>query len=509
MRLTIASRKSDLARIQAYIVGRELEEKHFNLKLEYQFRSSLGDKNQHDPLWEMPSIGVFTEDFRKDLLSGKVDMVVHSWKDLPTQIKGGTILAATVKRADHRDLLLVKKSNISKIKKSRSMSILSSSPRRIYNLENFLKRAFPLGLDEVVFETVRGNIQTRLDKLLVQDIDGIIVAKAAVDRLLTSGQWSQKGDNFSKSASLLRAAIDQCKWMVLPASHNPPAAAQGALAIEIAEGRQDLEKYLAKINCQQTFNDVGLERSILATYGGGCHQKIGVWVQSNSKGKMLSLRGETDDGEKLEQFTLLPAKKTPKRISSAQIFDPYKLVNIFKRETITPTQEIYKQMEKTNALFLASPRIPDEYLTRIDKQIVWTSGVTSWFKLAAKNIWINGVDDNLGSFENRNINDLLNASPNWLTLTHDDSPASPAIATYKLVPDGNEIELSGEKYFFWRSGSAFKRAIALKPEIKECNHSCGLGRTYDIIKEIIGDEGQLFPFIDETDWLNQMRSAKK
>jgi len=92
MRLTIAARKSDLARIQAYMVGDALQKNFSELEITYRFSSSLGDRNQHDPLWKMPEQGVFTQDFIRQLESGEVDMVVHSWKDLPTKTNAKTVL---------------------------------------------------------------------------------------------------------------------------------------------------------------------------------------------------------------------------------------------------------------------------------------------------------------------------------------------------------------------------------------------------------------------------------
>src|SRR5438552_5531387 len=79
MRLTIGSRRSELARIQALQVGKALQAAHPQLEIDYSFRESLGDKNQNDPLWQMPAKGVFTRDFREDLLRGEFDQVVHSW----------------------------------------------------------------------------------------------------------------------------------------------------------------------------------------------------------------------------------------------------------------------------------------------------------------------------------------------------------------------------------------------------------------------------------------------
>ena len=79
MRVTVASRRSDLARIQAYQVGETLRAAHPQIEIDYSFHESLGDKNLHDPLWQMPENGVFTQDFREGLLRGEFDLVVHSW----------------------------------------------------------------------------------------------------------------------------------------------------------------------------------------------------------------------------------------------------------------------------------------------------------------------------------------------------------------------------------------------------------------------------------------------
>ncbi|MFN9069193.1 MAG: hydroxymethylbilane synthase, partial [Bdellovibrionales bacterium] len=181
MQLRISSRKSDLARIQAYQVGEAIKAHHPNLEIIYQFRSSLGDQNQEDPLWKMPSKGVFTEDFKKDLLSGEADLVVHSWKDLPTAMGDETHIACTLPRADSRDLLLFKKISLGK----GHLNLLSSSPRRSWNLTPLLAQLMPFKVSKLDFSIVRGNVQTRIRKLLENpEADGLIVAKAALDRLL-------------------------------------------------------------------------------------------------------------------------------------------------------------------------------------------------------------------------------------------------------------------------------------------------------------------------------------
>ena len=154
MDLLIGARRSDLARLQAYEVGFKLLESNPGLCVKYHFRESLGDRNREKPLWQMPEKGVFTEDFRKTLIRGELDMVVHSLKDLPLDYDSSpyssgrnnnnreTEVIATLKRADCRDLLLFKKEHLDKVFSEKKICLFSSSPRRGYNLTDFFKNPF-------------------------------------------------------------------------------------------------------------------------------------------------------------------------------------------------------------------------------------------------------------------------------------------------------------------------------------------------------------------------------
>jgi len=295
MRVTIASRRSELARIQAVQVGEALRAAHPHLEINYSFRESLGDKNQNDPLWQMPEKGVFTQDFREGLLRGEFDLVVHSWKDLTIENDPETEIAATLPRADARDLLLIRNDRWAEVERTGVISILTSSPRRGYNLDSFLREELPAKLRELNFVNVRGNVPTRVRKLFQSDVDGLIVAKAALDRLLEANQ-----EEFAATQTELREALSRCRFIVLPLRANPSAPAQGALAIEIHQRREDLRYLLAPINCPETLAVVAREREILASYGGGCHQKIGVSVLRRPFGEITFLRGVTDDGRVLD-----------------------------------------------------------------------------------------------------------------------------------------------------------------------------------------------------------------
>ena len=170
--IKILSRKSNLAVIQAQQVGKKIQEYFSNIKIEYVEKKTQGDVDLISPLSKMSSAGVFTDDLRHDLIDNKCDLAVHSWKDLPLDLGSDTVLAGSLKRADQRDILFIKKNSQEKIKITKKIKILSSSPRRIYNLKPFIKNYLPFDLEKIEFENIRGNIPSRFKKFLEGEGDG-------------------------------------------------------------------------------------------------------------------------------------------------------------------------------------------------------------------------------------------------------------------------------------------------------------------------------------------------
>jgi len=532
MRVTIASRRSDLARIQAVQVGEALRAAQPQIEINFSFHESLGDKNLNDPLWKMPEKGVFTQDFREGLLRGDFDLVVHSWKDLAIEVDPETEIVATLRRADARDLLLVRKDRWAEVEHTGVMSILTSSPRRAHNLDSFLRAALPARISELKFENVRGNVPTRVRKLLEGDADGLIVAKAALDRLLSARGGSETPavaggpnpaahDEFAESRDFLRRALSQCLWMVMPLSANPSAPAQGALAVEISRKRSDMHELIAPLNCSDTFTAVEQEREILRSYGGGCHQKIGASVLRRPYGEITFLRGLTDDGRILDGRVLKPSKPRPPQVSRAEMWPVESTeADWFTREKIvsepgavaTGSVESIASNDPVatapgsdpRALWIAkADALPDDWKIEAD-QIVWASGVQTWKRLACRGVWVNGCADGLGEQESTRLETLAGSPLNWLKLTHESGYTDgemPSVATYRLIPKSQKIDLSGKKYFFWNSGSSFEYAWSQNPWLKEMTHFCGPGNTRRIL-ERHGIEPHVF--LDHARWLKEM-----
>ena len=496
MRLNLGARQSDLARLQGYLVGEAL--KAHGHEVQYTFRESLGDKNLTDPLWKMPEKGVFTQDFYDDLMSGKFDFIVHSWKDLPVEPTAGTEIVATLPRADQRDLVLFKKSSL----KKKHIRIFSSSPRREYNLIPFLTKNLPWPTDKIEFANVRGNIPTRMQKMMHDEsIDGLVLAKAALDRLL-----AHPYPEFKPVQEKIRAHLENCKWMVPPLSENPNAAAQGALAIEIKTDRKDLKEIFAKIHCQKTADSVNLERKVFSGYGGGCHQKIGVTVLKRHYGDILIVKGLSPQGEVLNTHQLLSAKKPAT--------DLVKHTFNFTIDRQPKTAEV--SLAKTDVVWVARSEAAGSVDLNSYNGVVWAAGTSTWQKLAAKGVWVNGCAEGLGEGENPQVEQLIGkAKPEQVTLTH--TLASNA-GTYDLQIQLAEGEMNklksdvlalGKYFFYWKSHSQFQAVLTQltldqKTHFLNCAHACGPGKTWQSIRDVLPSEENLYIYLNEENWKSEL-----
>lgn len=185
-KLTVASRSSFLAKIQTYIVIQELKKKIKGLKFEETYTSTSGDKNQGHQPWKDLGYGIFTGSLTQELLKNSFDCIVHSYKDLPV-LKSKTDFV-TIKRADPRDVLLLKKTSLKKNK----LILATSSPRRKSSTKELKKL---LNKKNISSKMIRGNVTTRLDKVLnSKNYDGIFMAKAAIDRIYKYGNKVNKSE---------------------------------------------------------------------------------------------------------------------------------------------------------------------------------------------------------------------------------------------------------------------------------------------------------------------------
>jgi hydroxymethylbilane synthase len=243
MNLRIGSRGSQLALWQAnHIAGLLRAQGHI---VEIEIIKTTGDRLQEVTFAQVGSKGMFTKEIEEALAEGRVDLAVHSLKDLPTELPPGFELAATPKRVDPRDAFVSEKYE-SLAALPHGAKVGTSSQRR---------RAQLLALrPDLAPQEFRGNVDTRLRKLAEGQVDAILLAAAGLDRLGRT-DW-------------IRQRLEPDQFC--------PAAGQGALGIETRLGDTATIAALAFLDDAETRFAVTAERACLADLGGGCQVPIGV-----------------------------------------------------------------------------------------------------------------------------------------------------------------------------------------------------------------------------------------
>ncbi len=248
--LRIGARDSFLSRTQTNMVIKELEKKGIHTK--FIPLKSKGDLNTNIPLHHFSTVGVFTTIVEKALLENEIDIGIHSLKDLPTIISPGLKITPVLKREDPRDILIIKKENIEDqktIKLKEGTRIGTGSLRRQAQLLN--QNPFSIPID------IRGNIETRIGYIKKGWVDGIILAKAGIDRAKIT-------------------LPEETIVIPLPLNKYPTSPGQGILAAQYREKDPEIENILRKIIHYETLKQAQVERAILKSIGSGCTVPLGV-----------------------------------------------------------------------------------------------------------------------------------------------------------------------------------------------------------------------------------------
>jgi hydroxymethylbilane synthase len=256
--IRIATRGSDLALVQARYVAARIETE-LGASTEIVLVKTTGDRIQSVSLAKIGGKGLFVKEIEEALTDGRADLAVHSAKDLPAVLADGLELAAFPQRADFRDALVARETGATLAALRNGARVGTGSARRASQLKT--NRA------DLEIVPLRGNVPTRLRKLVEQELDAVILACAGLDRL---GFGDQIEERISPDLML-------------------PAVAQGALALEARSG-EALCKDLAALNDAQTARSVTAERGFLSRLGADCTVPVACLAE-DSAGGMLRLRG--------------------------------------------------------------------------------------------------------------------------------------------------------------------------------------------------------------------------
>lgn len=252
MNIKIGTRKSKLALAQTNMVVNEIKNYFPSINIEVVHFTTKGDKVLNKPLINIGGKGVFVTEIEDALINKEIDLAVHSAKDLPLKLQDNLTISAVLKRGNYRDTLVTVKGK--EIDFSRKIIIGTGSNRRKLAFKNLYPNA--------TFKDIRGNVDTRLNKLYNGEYDGIILAMAGLERL----------DLLSDS-----------RFTFTPFDYKEfvPAPCQGIIAIE--SRNNDLTEILSKINHKDTYYSFQTERHILNILNADCGMPLGAYsfVENN------------------------------------------------------------------------------------------------------------------------------------------------------------------------------------------------------------------------------------
>jgi len=266
--LRIGTRGSQLALFQANWVKDQLIHAHPHLKVSLIKIKTTGDKIQDAPLAKIGGKGLFVKEIEEALLQQRIDLAVHSIKDVPTQFPEGLYLSVITRREDPRDVFI-----------SREGKTLRELPQGAKIGTSSLRRQAQLLHYRSDFELVplRGNLDTRLKKLNTMNLDGIVLALAGVKRL----------------------GLEEKITEIISTDISLPAIGQGALGIETRQNDKEIEEQIGFLNDRDSWIAVSAERSFLKKLEGGCQVPIAAFART--AGAILRIDGlvGTIDGKRI------------------------------------------------------------------------------------------------------------------------------------------------------------------------------------------------------------------
>lgn len=266
-KIIIGSRGSELALWQSNFIKKELERKNKNVSVEIKIIKTKGDKILDVALSKIGDRSLFTKELEIALLNKKIDLAVHSLKDLQTEIPKGLKLAAVTKRHNVQDVIIARK---------RGMTIFNLPENAIVATGSLRRKSQLLHLrPDLNIVDLRGNVPSRIKKFLESNWDAIILARAGVERLKLNKHLS----------SIIKTDL------ILP------AVGQGALGIETRADNDFVNELLKSIHHEKTYKAVLAERALLKFLEGGCQVPIGAFAEVKSNGLFLdALVGSLDGG---------------------------------------------------------------------------------------------------------------------------------------------------------------------------------------------------------------------
>jgi hydroxymethylbilane synthase len=273
MKLTVGTRGSVLALAQTNRVLKQIGQANPGMEFKLKIIKTVGDKEHGKPLFTIDCKGIFEKEIDQEVVNGNIDFAVHSLKDVPiVEQQVGTVLVAIPKRDSPNDVFISKEKVSLKALPANSV-VGTGSLRRMAEIK-FIR-------PDLDVQPIRGNVDTRLNKVRKGEFAGIVIAAAGLERMNLEKEITER----------------------LPLDQFPSAAGQGAIAVVAKEGNQCVISVLQKVEDKATRAEITAERSLVLALEGGCRVPIGAVAHA--------------EGNKLSLYGCIYSLKEPKKISAS------------------------------------------------------------------------------------------------------------------------------------------------------------------------------------------------
>lgn len=473
-KITVSGRDSRLSKAQIEHFARRIKEK-YDISSTIRYIKTYGDKNTGEPIHNLPITNPFVKEVHQSLFDGTSDIGVSSLKDVEISSQGEIETVYFSERKNPRDVLLLSKAGIQKIRNGGQIIVGTSSLRRQYLFANIFQEILPNGT-KIEFKSIRGNITTRI-ALLDGQLDGIIIAIAGILRLYDNRTYR---DEILKSLQGIRA-------VVLPISHFATPPGQGIIVGQISKVGQISGELLEKIHgisCMESERVAKIEKTEFARYGKGCRESYGVTHLVYKEHECTFINGQKSNMEAINLYTNF---KTLPKIT--KLFDTRTLSSTFKVKLLE--HNIPSDAKKFIVSNFKSVNTEEIINTLKNADEVWAAGFETMKKLASVGILCNGCLESLGTDALPDLHftaDFTFNPDEFYILTHSGARKSGGniIPTYESTPDEHsrewqnaQAELQKCDAVFWSSITVYE---LLKSYFKSKIHLTLLGNTYNHLK---------------------------
>ncbi len=469
--IRIASRNTPLAKVQTYLVCNEIKKIKTIRQVDLSFRDI---QEMQDSLLSRETI---SGNYRKDLKLDLIDFAVHSHKNLALEPSIDTEIISVLRRADPRDVLLLKKKSF--YSNSSNLLIFSSYPHKEQNIINFLKEYTPVSLrkNNFSFEYIQGTITSRLEHWESKG-DGILLSKGSLDYLLLENYPQANDVDIKLTREYIRKLLLDCFFLVIPLSQSPSDPGQGGIALEFKKERLDLQKIANQLSIYSVREEIEQEREEAKLLG----HTLPVSYLKRSYGTVVFKKGTTIEGKSYSS-QILKASHQPKAKSISKV---YPTPEETRKNLRKPLGSIASPPPRNLFLIKKSSWLPHWKKEDI-KGVLWTASLSTFKDLTDMDFWVSGCSDGLGEGEDPHLFGFLE-DPHFIKLSHTNSEIVPSryerFATYTLklspFPDLRE-----KTHFFWMSGYQFEESVKKYPQILEGYHACCPGITRNFIQKKI------------------------